>query len=157
MGLGRHSHCTVPVDWASPAPLKSTSSEIYDEFPVPTPRGNCQGDRLKAYIYGKWRFLNKMLIKECVGFLLFHKLQRLSCGCEDHVGVRTLIIPLNLEAVRGQGWGVGSGGPNSAVPKLTRTGRLLNVQKCPELAVKLLVVWNWPWWGYLHHGNGWAL
>ena len=50
-----------------------------------------------------------MLIKECVGFLLFHKLQRLSCGCEDHVWVRG-IIPLNLEAVRGQGWGVESGG-----------------------------------------------
>lgn len=73
---------------ASPSPLKSSSSEIYDEFPVPTPRASCQGDRLKAYIYGKWHFLNKMLIKECVAFLQIYKLQRLHCGCEDHAWVR---------------------------------------------------------------------
>lgn len=72
---------------ASPAPLKSTSCEIYDEFPVPTPRGSCQGDRLKAHIYGKWHFLNKMMIKEHVRFLLFRSLQRQSSECEDHTGL----------------------------------------------------------------------
>lgn len=92
---------------ASPAPLKCTSSEIYDEFPVPTPRGSCQGDRLKACIYDKWHFLNKMLIKDHVGFLLFHKLQRLSSECEDHSWVGAPTTYLSLEAVSGS-WGEGT-------------------------------------------------
>lgn len=59
-----------------------------------------------------------MLIKEHVGFLLFHELQRLSSECENPAWAGIPTTRLSLEAVRG-GWGWG---PYSAVLKFAHIG-----------------------------------
>lgn len=48
---------------------------------------------------------------------------------------------------------LGARGPDSAGLKVTRTGRLSNVQEHYKLVIKLLVASNGPWWEYLHPGK----
>lgn len=76
-----------------------------------------------------------MLIKNHVGFSLFHNLQQLSSECENHAWVRTPTTRLGLGVLRGRG----GQGTHSAVLKFTHMGRLLNVQERHTLVVKMLV------------------